>query len=94
MLAARVSAIVKSVHMSALKPKFIKKKKARSKKATPLLWSERCRAIEMCEAQDDVRAVVVSLAKTPLKAAQAPEAAAMGSHVGVLEILAERLLLE
>ena len=39
----------------------------------------------MWDAQSDVRVVVVSLAKTPLKAAQAPEAAAMGSQAGVLD---------
>lgn len=48
-----------------------------------LLSAERCKARDICDAQLEVREVVVNLAKTPLKAAQAPLAAAMGSHAGV-----------
>ena len=56
---ARVRAMVKRVHMSALAARFMTKKKARRQKAMRVLEGERCRKVERWRAQRVVRAVVV-----------------------------------
>ena len=56
---ARVKAIVKRVHIRALKPRFIKKKKARSRNMTGLLSAARPKAVEIEDAQEEVKDVVV-----------------------------------
>ena len=94
---ALVKAIVKRVHIRALKAKLSEKKKARRRNIIGLLPAARPRDVEMEDAHEEVRAVVVlqdeisllvavqrnptySFANTPLKAAQAPLAAAIGSQ--------------
>ncbi|KAL9097662.1 MAG: hypothetical protein Q9163_006313, partial [Psora crenata] len=88
---ARVSAAVKSAHMSALKPRLSAKKTARTTSSSALLAAsppadgDSPNAAERCEAHDEV-----SFANTPFKAAQAPLAAAMGIH-GAVVVLRDRL---
>ena len=56
---ARVRAMVKRVHMSALKARFRPKKKARRLKAMIWLCGERCSDVAIWPAQEDVKEVVV-----------------------------------
>lgn len=83
---ARVSAAVKSAHMSALKARLSEKQMARIKKSMNRFEAERPIAVAMALDHEDVSSVVVSFAKTPLKAAQAPLAAARASH-GLLKFM-------
>jgi hypothetical protein len=58
-LSARVKAAVNSAHMAALKSRFMPKKKPRTATSTNLLSADKERDVAMCEAKEEVRAVVV-----------------------------------
>jgi len=64
----------------ALQSRFMAKKRPRTAKETMLLFAERPRRVESALESVLVWEVVVSLAKTPLKAAKAPEPSAQVSH--------------
>jgi len=82
----RVRAVVKSAHISALKARLRPKKDARIRNSTTLLVLLSPKAVEIALAQLVVSSVVVSLAKTPLKAAHAPLAMAKAIQ-GVFNLL-------
>lgn len=59
----RVRAAVKSAHISALKSRFMPKKKPRTARSMGVLSAERPRAVAMWEESVDVRDVVVLLGR-------------------------------
>lgn len=71
---------VKRAHIRALKARLRRKKVPRIRNSMNLLSAERWRVVDMAADHEVVRWVVVSFAKTPLKAAQAPLATARASH--------------
>lgn len=56
---ALVKAAVKSAHIAALKSRFMAKKNPRTATSTILLEASKERPVAMCEASDEVKAVVV-----------------------------------
>lgn len=79
---ALVSAAVNSVHIARLNSRFMPKKNALSKKLITLLSGLSPNSAARPADQLEVRVVVVSFAKTPFMAAQAPEETARMIQTG------------